>query len=98
MVWVQFQTEKDRDEAMKKMPKANCKMGTTKIWIDKDLPYEERQLVASLLAIRKNCVDRKLAKAALWVDKDTYSLSYYDDFIIGLSIDEKKLHWEFGED
>ena len=76
-------------------------MGTTKIWIDKDLPYDERQLVAFLLNIRMDCIERKsdkLEKEAIYVDKETFSLYYYDEFIIGLSILDKELQWEFGED
>ena len=82
MVWVQFQSEKERDEIIKKLPKPNCKMASTKIWVDKDLPYKERQFVAFLSGIRKNCIDRKLDKEALYVDEDTFSL-HYDNDILG---------------
>ena len=61
-----------------------------KNWVEKDLKFEFRQLIGLLLGIRKNFIERNLEKAALWIEKDAFSLFYYDEEIITLAIDEDK--------
>ena len=79
MIWVEFESQHFRDEAIKKCSKSSFQFKDKKIWAEKDLDYEQRQLLSLLLDIRKNFGERNQLKEQLWVDKDAFILNYYDD-------------------
>ena len=73
MIWIQYESEQIRDNSIRKLAKPSFKFNGTKIWTEKDLKFEFRQLVSFLLGIRKDCIERGLEKSGLWIDKDQFT-------------------------
>ena len=95
---IRFGGMQERDDVMKKLMKPSFKFNGNRIWVDKDLPYEGRQLINCLLAIRKDLAERELIKDKLWLDKDSFTLYYYDDKIISFSVCDGMLQFDVGKD
>ena len=58
-----------------------------------------RQLISLLLGIRKDFIDRGLDKAGIWVDKEHYMISYYNDWVCKVYLDnDNKLQYELNEE
>ena len=87
MIWAKFEDQKTRDEAIKKLAKPSFKFKGEKIWAEKDLKYTDRQLINFLLGIRKGLIDRDLDKGSIWIDKDAFSLYYFDELPVQVKYD-----------
>ena len=90
MIWVQYESEHIRDSSIKKLAKPSFKFKSSKIWAEKDLKFEQRQLISLLLGIRRNFIEQGLEKSGLWIEKDAFQLSYYDDWIISVYTDTEE--------
>ena len=97
MVWVKFSSTAFRDDALKKCARPSFKYKDTKIWADKDLPYDKRQLISCLLGMRKNFITRGLDTGGIYVDKDALQLSYYGDMVVTLSNENNRMMFQFGD-
>ena len=86
MMWIKFNTASDRDDAIKKCAKSSFKMDGTKIWTEKDLPYDVRQMISLLLALRKEFITNGLLKEGMYMDKSNFSLYYYQDLVMTLEL------------
>ena len=67
------------------------------IWAEKDLPFQTRQALNLLLAIRKDFIEHGFRKAGFYVDKDAMDLQYYGDSILILYFAEGDLHYDINE-
>ena len=99
MIWAKFESQKFRDEAIKKCAKPAFKFRNCKIWAEKDLAFGFRQLISLLLGIRKDFIDRGLDKAGIQVDREHYMLSYYNNWVCKVYLDNKnKLQYKLNEE
>ena len=98
MVWVKFSSTALCDDALKKCARPSFKYKDTKIWADKDFPYDKRQLISCLLGMQKNFITRGLDTGGIYVDKDALQLSYYGDMVVTLSNENNRMMFQFGDE
>ena len=99
MIWAKFDSQKSRDDTIKKCAKPAFKLKNSKIQAEKDLKFGFRQLISLLLGIRKNFIERGLHKSGIWVDKEQYTISYYDDWVCSIYLDtDDKLQYTLNEE